>query len=130
MFHIHVQIQSQILNNNLDCIYHYRVLVFLLFLPLLCSDVIIYLGCCRTVCTIDLADSNFFSTGLPSLTFLPPLPFAYLHSNLFPWNLLFSGLGQTLHRWDIVVPIHTILLMACCFGLNYIGPLGRVHCLL
>ena len=73
---------------------------------------------------VDLGDSNFFAIGLPSLTFFLPLPFVYLHPNLLLWNLLFSGLGQTLHRWDIVVPMYTILLMTCYFGLIYLGPLG------
>ena len=38
----------------------------------------------------------FFSTGLPSFTLLPPLPFVCLHSNLLPpnWNFQFSGLGR------------------------------------
>ena len=84
----------------------------------------VYFGCHGIVCIVGLGDSNFFSTGLTSFAFLPPLPFVYLHSNLLPWNLLFSALGQTAHRWDIVVPIYTILLMTCCFGLNCVGPLG------
>ena len=91
--HIHVHSKSQILSNNLDCTYHLRILVFLFFLPLFCSGMMVYLGSCRMVCIVDLGDSNFFSTGLPSFTFLPPSFFVYLHSNLLPWNLLFSGWG-------------------------------------
>ena len=57
--------------------------------PLLCSGVIVCLGSHKMVCTVDLGDSNLFSTGLPSFTFLPPLLFVYLHSNLLPQNPLF-----------------------------------------
>ena len=123
MSHIHVQTLSQNLSNSLNCTDHLRVLAFLFFLPLFCSGVIVYLGSCRMVYTVDLGDSNFFSIGLPSLAFLPPLPFVYLHSNLLTWNHLFSGLRQTVHRWDIVVPIHTLLLLTCYFGVIYLGPL-------
>ena len=111
MFHIHAQNQSQNLSNSPNCTYHSRTLIFLFFLPLSCSGVIVYLGSHRIVSTVGLGDSNFFSTDLPSLLF------AYLHSNLLlPWNLLLSGFGQTAHRWGIVVLIHTILLMIHCFG--------------
>ena len=76
------------------------------------------LGSHRMMSTVGLCDSNFFPTDLPSLSF------AYLHSRLLLWNLLLSGLGWTVHRQGIVVPIHTILLMIHCFGVNYLGPLG------
>ena len=78
MSHIHGQIQSQILSNNLDCTYHLRVLVFLFFLLLSCNGVMVYLGCCRMVCIAHMGDSNcycvvqlwiFFSTDLPSFAF-------------------------------------------------------------
>ena len=52
--HIHVQAQNQIMSNNLDCNYHSRAPVFLFFLPLFCSGVIVYLGSHRMVCTVDL----------------------------------------------------------------------------
>ena len=53
MFHIHVKMQSQILNNNLDCIYHLRSLVFLFILVLFCNGVMVYLGCLKwsVLCT-------------------------------------------------------------------------------
>ena len=52
--HIHVQMKSQILSNNLDCIYHLRILVFLFFLPLFCSLMMVYVGSCKMVCIVDL----------------------------------------------------------------------------
>ena len=122
MSHIHVQILGQSLGNSLDI--HLRVPVFLFFLLLFCRGVIVYFGSHQMVYIVDLGDSNFFSIDLPSLAFLFPLPFVYLHYNILCWNLLFSGLGQTMHRWDIVVPICTILQMTCYFGLICLGPLG------
>ena len=69
MFHIHVQIQNQ--NNNLDCTDHSKVLAFLFFLPPFRSGMMVCLGSCRRVYIVDLGDSNFFSNGFPSFTFLP-----------------------------------------------------------
>ena len=55
---IHAQILSQNLNNNLDS--YLRVPVFLFFLPLFYSGVIVHLGSHRMVCIVDLGDSNFY----------------------------------------------------------------------
>ena len=118
MYPIHVQSLS--LSHSLDI--HLRVQSFSSFF--LCYGVIVYFGSHWMVYIVALGDSNFFSIGLPSLIFLLLLPFVYLHFNLLLWNLLFSVLGQTSHRWNIVVPICTILLMTCYSGLIYLGSLG------
>ena len=114
MFHIHTQNQSQNLSNSLNCTYHSRTLIFLFFLPLSHSGVIVYLGSHRMVSTAGLGGNNFLPTDLPSL----------LHSHLLPQNLLLSGLAQTAYRRGIVVPIQTILMMIYCFGVDYLAPLG------
>ena len=122
MSHIHVQILSQNLSNNLDS--HLRVPVFLFFLPPFCSGVIVYLGSHRTVYIVDLGIVISLQ-----LVFLP-LHFFLLHLLCISIPIFFLGIfcfqvrGWTAHRWDIVVPIHTLLLMTCCFELIYLGPLG------
>ena len=130
MFHIHVQIESWILINNLDCTYYLRVLVFLFFLPLSFSGVSIYLECCRTVCTVDLGDSNFFSTGLPSFAFLPPLLFVYLHLNHLPQNLLFSGLWWLCTDGTLWCPSTQCFWWLVVFGWITYDLWVRGHCLL
>ena len=120
MFHIPVQN----LSNSPNCTCHSRTLIFIFYLPLSCSGVIVYLASHRMVSTVGLGDSNFFPTDLPSLSF------AYHHSNLLSQNLLLSDLGLIAHRWDTVVPIHTLLLLTCDSGLIYLGVSTRDYCLL
>ena len=118
MFHICVQSQSWNLSNSPNYTCHSRILIFLFFFTVSCSGVIVYLGHHGVVSTVGLGDSNFFSTDLPFF------PFYLTPSNPLPQNLLLSGLGWTSHRWGISVPIHTILLMIHCLGVDYLVPLN------
>ena len=111
MFHIHIQNQSRNLSNSPYCTCHSRILIFLFYLPLSCSSVIVYLGSHWMLSTVGLEDSNFFLTDLPCLSV------TYCHCNLLPQNLLPLGLGQIVPRWGIVVPIHMLLLPTCYSGL-------------
>ena len=116
---IHVQNQSWNLNNSPNYTCHSRTLIFLFYLSLFCSGVTVYMESHRMESTVGLGDSNFFSTGLPSLFFV------YFHSNLPPQNLLLSGFQWIMHRWDIVVLIHTLLLPICYSGVIYFVALCR-----
>ena len=117
VYHISVLILNQILNNNLNCIYHSRVLVFLFFLLLFlfCNYVMVHLGCQGFFVgwSVLLAWGIVIVSVLLSCKLSSLLLSAGLHSNPLPpnWNLLFLGLRQTVHRCGIVVPIYTFLMV-------------------
>ena len=93
MFPIQVWNQSwnQNLNNSPNYTCHLRTLIFIFYLSLSFSDVTVYVESHRMEGTVGLGGSKFFSVGLP------PLFFAYCHSNLPPQNFL-SVSGWNVYR--------------------------------